>query len=128
MLNYGTQTISDKEKIAILLKEYDTLRAEIIARTTGSFQMIAVTALLTAALMTSWSSRSPDALFWICLLGVVLTAFAFVAVAHRNINRLARRIMKIEDYVNRLAGSEILAWESKWGGAARGWVFGREPD
>jgi hypothetical protein len=46
MFNYLEEAFSPKEKVAILFKEYDTLRTEIIGRTAGGYQLIAILAIV----------------------------------------------------------------------------------
>lgn len=130
----AAQILSAKEQIEILLKEYDTLRAEIIARTTGGYQVISIGAVLFTALLTVVATRTHPAgevgtkllrstLFWVALGALVVFAGVSMSFTYRDINLIAGRIQQIEQKVNRLAGVDLLEWESKWGGSKTGWFL-----
>ena len=50
--------LSPAEQVTVLLKEYDALRAEIIARISAQFTLIAVGAAVLGAFL-SWSPKEP---------------------------------------------------------------------
>src|SRR6266849_10226121 len=109
--------LSAKEQIDILLKEYDTLRQEIIARTSQGFQVLGFGVLLYTALVAWFGAHSVDRTFWVLLIIFVLTIAVVSLMAHRDINMAARRISEIELHVNNLAGATLLQWETKYGAA-----------
>ena len=127
--------LAAKDQIEILLREYDTLRAEIIARTTAGSQLVAVAAILFTALLTvmatrsapsgtserSWLSSHAGGAFWSCLSVLVAFVCVFTWLAHREINIIAERLQRIEQQVNGLAGTDLLEWETKWGAKSTGW-------
>jgi hypothetical protein len=116
-------TEQDKFKIQILLHEYDTLRAELIACGNKGFQILA----LGGALFVLVVSRSIDKRFWVALtaglLGVSCASFAVM----RDILKIAKRVRELERDINQRAGEEILTWESRFGSAVTGFVVQRAP-
>ncbi len=54
-----------EQKIEILFKEYDTLRAEIISRTNNMCQLITIGAAWGVALLAWIGGHRPDRTFWI---------------------------------------------------------------
>lgn len=113
------EELGPKDKIVILCKEYDTLRAEIIARTNNCYQLWGAGAAAIAWLATRlriWS-------FW-----ALVTAFGLIFLGvfwalYRDINALSKRISVIEGKINHFFGrDELLEWETRWGGASpNGW-------
>ena len=110
------QALTAKDKITILLSEYSTLRAEIIARTTQGFQLLAVS----GALLIWVSARQIDIRFWVvCSVGTVVVACAsFFTI--RDTKKAATRLCELEKDINNRAGEELLVWETVWGGANTG--------
>lgn len=111
-------TAGDKaHRLAILLHEYDTLRAEIVARTGVGFQRVAV-----GAAVLAWLGSSPLT-FRLCL-WLLSAAAAFglsVWVNHRDQAKLAARLRQIEAQVDAETGGwYVLQWERLWGSAATG--------
>jgi hypothetical protein len=113
----STDTVfSNKEKIQILFKEYETLRAEIVARTSGGFQVLIVGGAVTTWLLARTSNGS----FWFLVIAFT-SAFAFIAYSlFRDCARIAARLQQLESRINQLAGENLLEWESRWGGLADG--------
>jgi hypothetical protein len=122
MFNFSTEEFSRKEKAIILFKEYDTLRAEIIGRTAGGFQLIAILGAVLAAILVLASSSGVDVVFWVAVGVFIISAIAFSWWARRDINLIARRVAEIELEINRLCNDTLLIWETECGGAAGGWL------
>jgi hypothetical protein len=109
------------DPIAILFKEYETLRNEIQNRTNNGYQIWGIV----AAVLTWLSSRPVDLNFWL-LWPTLGAAFGFAAFTiRRDINKAARRIRQIEVEINSIAGADLLKWESQWGSAQTGWIIQR---
>ena len=123
MFDHGKSEVCPKEVILILFKEYDTLRAEAQVRTSGGFQLITIAALAVTVLL-GWASPRSDGAVWVALIGIFALAAAFIWYQRHASNLLAWRLRQIESEINRLAGAEILQWESKWSGAIRGRLKG----
>jgi hypothetical protein len=115
------------EAIAILFKEYDTLRAEILNRTNNGYQLIGIGAALGAGLLTWFGAHGVDRMFWISGASFVLVFAAFTWAMHRDISFAAGRLRQLESEINRLAGAELLQWETRWGGATSGWIKRKRP-
>jgi hypothetical protein len=127
MLNYSTENFSNKEYIAILFKEYDTLRAELISRTVGGFQLISIIAVLSTALLAWGGSHPGSKVLWGGIGVLCVAAGLFFYIAYRDTNLLARRIREIESEINGLAGDrELLKWETHFGASVTGWIIRRQ--
>jgi hypothetical protein len=102
----------------ILFKEYDTLRAEIIARTGHAYQIMAIG----AAAVTWLASRRMDRFFFTALPILVTVIGLLVWEARRDGKLLAARIRELERQINEKAGEPLLAWELRWSTKARGFL------
>lgn len=104
-------TDDERFKTDILLKEYDTLRSEIMSRTTSRFGILSIGGVLT----TFIASQPRGHLTWIVTglcVGALLALWWCYGVL---IDHCATRIREIEQKVNHLAGDDILLWESRSG-------------
>lgn len=117
MNSSNTDTLSNKEKVQILLHEYTTLRQEIIARTTHGFQLIAA-----GAVVLVWALTKPeiDGRFWFGVAVAISVILISSAMAFRDIGKAAERLRELENDINRRAGEQLLVWETYWGGAVTG--------
>ena len=115
----ASEQLPQKDKIAVLSKEYDTLRAEIVARTTNCYQVWAAT----AAAITWLSGRPIEWTLWTLSATLALIFVGVLGALYRDINALSERVSIIERKINDLAGGEeLLEWETRWGGASpNGW-------
>jgi hypothetical protein len=106
-------------RLDVLLHEYDTLRAEILARTSSRFQLLGLAAVAATLVTAKWGSGNPPGLdgLWIALGiagGTALVAAVIWVVFGFYINRCAARIKQIEKKINdKLGGEPILIWESR---------------
>jgi hypothetical protein len=101
-------SLSPKDKIDILLKEYDTLRSEIINRIWSRF---IVTGLLFAVVPLVSDKAGAPPLLSLMSLGVVLTGMWWLV--SRGIQSCGRRLCELEQQINTLAGDKLLQWETK---------------
>jgi hypothetical protein len=116
------EPLGRKDRINILLKEYDSLRADIVLRTNNLFTLMGISG---AALIGLLSLRLGYSL-WPPLLTLAGVSLLIWWVITQNIRRAASRLVSIEEHVNRLAGGEaLLVWETHWGGAKIGWFRSR---
>jgi hypothetical protein len=120
MAGQHEQSLGAQEKIQVLFKEYDALRSSILGRTNNGYQLWGIG----AALLTFLISRPIDVKFWILmsLFGIVFSIFSWTT--YRDINKAAERLRQLESRINRLAGDELLQWETRWGSGVTGF-FGR---
>src|SRR3954454_23500162 len=101
------KALEQKDKIEILLHEYDSLRDEIMQRSNQMFQLIAIG----SAALTWLLSQAIDAK------ALTFTVFSAAVVAvlgwmmRRDINKSASRLRGIEREANERAGEELLRWE-----------------
>jgi hypothetical protein len=107
--------LSPKEQIDILTKEYNSLRTEVMQRTTSIYQLLGVGVTVSVAISVLGAAYSPKTA------AVAFTFFAIIiAVLFRNvefhINELATRLRELEQAINELAGTTLLEWETKRGG------------
>ena len=99
-----------KIKIDILLKEYDTLRTEIIHRINNRWRATGF-GIAAVALVGSLSALDKQ----LVTLIVVASALALLALWSRSwylIQRCELRIAEIEQRVNEIAGERLLVWET----------------
>ncbi len=108
-----------KEQIDVLLKEYDTLRSEIINRMNSGVQI----GVVAVGVVTFLASRqSNQASIWVVVVpttGIVI----FSLVLWRDLYSASRRVAELEREINHLAGRALLKWESQWSTGSKG-VFG----
>ena len=99
--------MNQKEKLDILFREYETLRAEINTRIQSRFNVLAVTIALLAIIANKDTSLS-------LFLLVPVAIFVFVVWWRVRvwIIRCGNRVADIENEINILAGCEILKWEN----------------
>jgi hypothetical protein len=116
-------SLTDKDKIQILLAEYSGLRTEITHRVGNSFQVVAVGGGFLALIV----SQPISPRFWAAfVIGLIVLGWC-TAVIFRDILKCARRVRQIEKDVNRRAGEELLEWETYWGGGSAGYFSGTDP-
>jgi len=116
--------MSEEDKVRILLAEYSSLRAEIIARLGHGYQLLTIgTAVL--GIMFVFPTRGWFFYIAATVIGVVyLIACGFVVI---DLNKIGRRVREIEHEINIRAGEHLLVWEHLWGGLATGYLkYGRE--
>jgi hypothetical protein len=95
------------DKIEILFKEYDALRAEVLNRTNNLYQLIAV-----AVLILTWSLSQGMSFELVLCVPIFAGIFMFLAwAAFRDIGISGTRLRELEDEINETAGSELLKWE-----------------
>lgn len=115
------------DNIEILFKEYDTLRAEIIARTTSGYQILGTGAVLSGPLIALIGSRGFGRMFWVSLSLFVVFFYIVSFTFRRDITRMAARLTALESDINRLAGTELLKWETHYGVLKTGWIIKKKP-
>jgi len=103
-------------KVTVLLKEYDTLRQEIVGRISNRFGLVSFGSALVVFLVTQQPPRGRLVVvgLWVVFL-LVLWWRAGVLI-----RRCSKRIAEIERKVNSLVGEDLLVWETRIGG--RSWM------
>ncbi len=118
--------IAEAEQIRILLQEYQVLYGLLQWRLAAADRRILMVGGLLAGLLTAIRTLDGDSarlLLW--GLPVILWLIVSVTVGHaRSKEDLLRRIDEIEHRINRLAGTELLAFQSRHPHRGR-WVGGR---
>jgi hypothetical protein len=113
------EPFSNKEKVTILLHEYDKLCQEIHNRTSNGFQLlfsvgVALFVWLVAQQKLDWR--------FLTALGIgLLTLLVGGWVIFRDIKKAAARLRDLENDINLRADEELLVWETKCGGAVTGY-------
>lgn len=106
---------SQKDKIQILLAEYNTLRNELIARTGYGFQIgAAIAAIVTWLLQWPFSAAS-----FLGFLIVVGGTLIFARVNVRDWEKAAAEVRELEHEINSRAGEHLLTHERLSGAAGR---------
>ena len=103
--------MEEKEKINILLKEYDTLRAEILQRLSSRFAFLGLFGAVGADGFFVAGDISIFQKFVLFLTALFL--FAVWMQLGTVIARCAKRVAEIEEFVNQIAGEKLLRWESE---------------
>lgn len=112
------ENLETKFKIEILLKEYDTLRTEILQRINARFAVVGLLGALFAFALSEveWQSEKFSIDVWWLILalgvGVLLALWWRLGIL---IQRMATHLISIEQRVNQFAGEELLTWETKYG-------------
>jgi fatty acid desaturase len=115
--------LEGKDKIHILLQEYNALRSEMLQRINAMMQWIVVGAAATIGLITLiWGNRTDPQLRFLVILLVVVWCLIFLGLIFliRDRNKLSRRIRELEKDINHRAGETLLVWETRWGRSATG--------
>ncbi len=113
-------TPEEKEKIDILLKEYETLRQEILFRTNNRFLMVGIVGAFLGYTLFTDNPVLKTYIWGIGLRTFVLVggAMALLVIWFRlgySVATLAMHISAIEKKINDLVGEELLEWETRYG-------------
>ena len=104
---------SQKDKVTILLHEYNMLRAEILTRTNHGFQLLVVYAGLGGGLFVWIMQAKGGVRFWLSLAVAVGTLFVANWISFSNINRCVKRVLELEKDINTRVGENLLVWETQ---------------
>lgn len=111
-----SESVDNKAKIDILLKEYDVLNAKVASRINNRFAITGFAgAVSTFVYFQTRNTTSPciNTWFWtIVLMFTVISLLVLWFVLGQLIKNCAVRISQIEKRINELAGEELLKWES----------------
>jgi len=111
MVETESLSTEDKTRVEVLLKEYETLRNEIMGRINNRFAVIG----FIVALIAFIGSQSEIPLHVRCVIGGL--AFVVILVVYfrlgQLIKRCAVRIGDIEEKINSIMGEKLLVWESR---------------
>jgi hypothetical protein len=116
MAGGSAEPLGEKERLQVLLAEYNTLRAEILTRTSNGFQVASISAGLIAILLQwpvgvrFWMGLSLGLTLCGCCLWIILSATA----------KLEARLRTLEQAINDRVGEELLTWERSYGAAQKG--------
>ena len=99
------------EKINILLKEYDTLRTEAIARINSRFAFLG---LLIAVVAFAGSKNSTST--WVAAVVISIPLLGIWLYLGHLLCRISDGVVRIEREVNKLAGAHLLDWEARGSG------------
>lgn len=107
-----------KEKVAVLLAEYNTLRQEVMAARANLGQAIGI---FSAAMMTNLTLAlgfaKDSATPWIVMIfGVLYFLFLWIW-NEKNTDSFTRRLRELEREINSVAGEPLMLWETihGWG-------------
>ena len=119
MLNLSDEKFSKKEYVAILFKEYDSLRAEIVSRSSSHQKLLAITATLIAALLglsniAPVTGRLSPIMIGLAVLLLLAAALLSTKMVFKNTKRIGRHVAKLEERINALAGEDLLGWEKSF--------------
>jgi hypothetical protein len=113
-----------KDELMLLMKEYDALRLESTARVTGSFQCMAVSALIVTWLLSHPFDRQLG-----IALAILIPLFLWVSyLVWHDSAKLGLRLKQLERQINAIVGVDALQWERKWGGTTTGMLWKWPPN
>jgi hypothetical protein len=107
---------SEKDQVQLLLVEYNTLRAEILQRSSWQIQMWTI-AVAQVVVILGFS-----VIYNYIYAGVILTLIATAPFAFgllyndQDIRIIAAHLRTLEARINAIAGIELFSWERKVGG------------
>jgi hypothetical protein len=110
-----TPALERRDKILILLAEYNTLRTECQHRLTLFIQStgIAITVVVGLVGVAITNAQFP-ALYYLGG-GALLLYAVLVALIDINVAQLAKRVVELEGQINGIAGERLLKWETEYG-------------
>jgi len=111
------EALGDKERIQILLAEYNSLRGEINARVSNAYQVSAITAGAIAWFLQQPIGPKALAGAGIGVIGILISAWFIF----RDCFKAGLRVQQLETEINRRAGEKLLVWENELGGLAAGY-------
>jgi hypothetical protein len=125
--------LNDKDKIDILLKEYDTLRQEILMRINHRFLMLGIIGTLLGFVLINDNPQLRIHIFGLSTKIILLMSGALLLLAlwlflGYLLGTLAARISTIERQINEIAGKKLLEWESRHGWGRWGRFSGARKD
>jgi hypothetical protein len=110
IVDAGSEVTTEK-RIDILLKEYDTLRTEILQAIKMRFSFIGFFGVVSAYFIFN---AEPFPYYKYLLL---ISGFLFLLALWMSFGRIitgcSKRIAEIEKMINNMAGKELLVWETK---------------
>jgi hypothetical protein len=109
------------QKISVLLAEYNTLRAEVLAARSNVAQATSLTVPVVMGLIgLSFSStlNLPNWIVWTISPCAILYLCATFAWNEINTRKFTKQLRALERRINDLAGEPLLTWENAvgWGG------------
>jgi hypothetical protein len=116
--SFNLSDLSQKDRIQILLNEYNTLRSEIMARTGYGFQLLPLGgAVITWLIQTLLTIKATLSIFSVWFLGIAIFIISVVyimanCVNARDLKAAARRVKELEHEINSRAGEHLLIWET----------------
>jgi hypothetical protein len=114
-----TMDMAQINNIQILLHEYDTLREEILTRSSHGIQLFGVAIVLFVWLIIR--DKFDRRLLIACTIIICLLGVGGWTI-NRDISKAASRLRELEKDINNRAGEKLLIWETKWGGAVTGYI------
>jgi hypothetical protein len=109
------------QQISVLLAEYNTLRAEILAARSNVAQAIGLTVPVVMGLIGLSFSSTLNLPTWIVLtiaIGAIVYLCATFAWNEINTRKFTKQVRLLENRINDLAGDRLLTWENTMGWGA----------
>jgi hypothetical protein len=99
--------------LELLLKEYDTLREEVLARVQSRFQLLSFLVAAAAFVVGQSSLTQISVGLWWLLVGVVALVGIVWFYFRVMIENCAKRLRQIEGALNGSAPTQVMQWESR---------------
>jgi len=112
------------KKVPVLLAEYNTLRAEVLAARSNVAQaagIFAATLMADIAFANSAANTGPWCVPWAICAVIVLYFCVLVGWNEKNTQSFTHRLRELEPEINALTNDRLLVWETYygWGGMFR---------
>lgn len=108
------QSSHDAEIISLLMREYESLRAEVSQRVAARMQILGFAGVIAALITTGGLSPHKPNLY-LAVLSVIL-GLLWLRDCNQGIQRIGRHLCRVEEEVNRLStrayGGSPLSWET----------------
>lgn len=115
ILDSEPRKMEEKDKVAIILEEYRSLRTEVLQRNTVLNSILTVAGTVSAATVGIMVQYSAYVAVSITILVVLLlVAYAFWIIDYDS-RRIGFRLRQIETEVNHRANDNLLRWETEHG-------------
>lgn len=104
----------EKDNIAVLMQEYNSLRSWVFSRVNNAYQLIGIGPAALAILLTV--SQVSGALLIVALI-LAMAGFSLgLCLTVLDVQQAGIRLLELEKEINRRAGQELLQWETRFGG------------
>jgi hypothetical protein len=115
MLSAAEEKLSNKDKIAVLMGEYSSLRAEVHHRLTSLLTFTGTGITVAIALVGAIIAQPTWVALYVLLVVAISLYVGFAVLMDYNVYQITKRIRELEAQINLCAGERLLKWETDHG-------------